>query len=187
MPAWIGAVLLPLSGLLLSLPAGADVKARSCGEVRQAYGAKGFSLADIPYQEIAGKRGAAGSRRPRRPPISGLPAPGFPLLLSWRSLSVVGLGHRPCVGWRMLPGLAGLQGRCRPGCLIVCVRGGTLVPSRLPRSRALLPPGVGAGRTGWGAGDSRVEGSSPSGAPSLRLSLWQTWENCDRSLPSATI
>ncbi|XP_026302389.1 glypican-6 [Piliocolobus tephrosceles] len=55
MPSWIGAVILPLLGLLLSLPAGADVKARSCGEVRQAYGAKGFSLADIPYQEIAGE------------------------------------------------------------------------------------------------------------------------------------
>ena len=49
MPSWIGAVILPLSGLLLSLPARAEVKARSCGEVRQAYGAKGFSLADIPY------------------------------------------------------------------------------------------------------------------------------------------
>lgn len=48
-------MILPLSGLLLSLPAGAEVKARSCGEVRQAYGAKGFSLADIPYQEIAGE------------------------------------------------------------------------------------------------------------------------------------
>lgn len=59
MPSWIGAVILSLSGLLLSLPAGAEVKARSCGEVRQAYGAKGFSLADIPYQEIAGKRGRA--------------------------------------------------------------------------------------------------------------------------------
>lgn len=57
MPSWIRAVILPLSGLLLSLPAAADVKARSCSEVRQAYGAKGFSLADIPYQEIAGKRG----------------------------------------------------------------------------------------------------------------------------------
>uniref|UniRef100_A0AC11ESN7 Uncharacterized protein n=1 Tax=Ovis aries TaxID=9940 RepID=A0AC11ESN7_SHEEP len=55
MPFWIGAVILPLSGLLLSLPARAEVKARSCGEVRQAYGAKGFSLADIPYQEIAGE------------------------------------------------------------------------------------------------------------------------------------
>lgn len=55
MPSWIRAVILPLSGLLLSLPAAADVKARSCSEVRQAYGAKGFSLADIPYQEIAGE------------------------------------------------------------------------------------------------------------------------------------
>ncbi|KAB1267485.1 Glypican-6 [Camelus dromedarius] len=62
MPSWIGAVILPLSGLLLSLPAGADVKARSCGEVRQAYGAKGFSLADIPYQEIA-ENGLEGSQR----------------------------------------------------------------------------------------------------------------------------
>lgn len=55
MPSWIRAVILPLSGLLLTLPAAADVKARSCSEVRQAYGAKGFSLADIPYQEIAGE------------------------------------------------------------------------------------------------------------------------------------
>ncbi|XP_077014647.1 glypican-6 [Tamandua tetradactyla] len=55
MVSWIWAVIFPLSGLLLSLPARADVKARSCGEVRQAYGAKGFSLADIPYQEIAGE------------------------------------------------------------------------------------------------------------------------------------
>ncbi|KAH0517329.1 Glypican-6 [Microtus ochrogaster] len=55
MPSWIRAVILPLSGLLLSLPAAADVKARSCNEVRQAYGAKGFSLTDIPYQEIAGE------------------------------------------------------------------------------------------------------------------------------------
>lgn len=71
MPSWIGAVILPLSGLLLSLPAGADVKARSCGEVRQAYGAKGFSLADIPYQEIAGKRGRAAQAgcSPRRPHV----------------------------------------------------------------------------------------------------------------------
>lgn len=81
MPSWIGAVILPLSGLLLSLPARAEVKARSCGEVRQAYGAKGFSLADIPYQEIAGKRGRAARqaaafgdrtspRAARRPPPS---------------------------------------------------------------------------------------------------------------------
>ena len=66
MPSWIRAVILPLSGLLLTLPAAADVKARSCSEVRQAYGAKGFSLADIPYQEIAGKRGPRARCSPER-------------------------------------------------------------------------------------------------------------------------
>lgn len=76
MPSWIRAVILPLSGLLLSLPAAADVKARSCSEVRQAYGAKGFSLADIPYQEIAGKRGRARARAPLQPrEAAGLPLP----------------------------------------------------------------------------------------------------------------
>ncbi|KAF4801557.1 hypothetical protein TURU_034068 [Turdus rufiventris] len=43
--------------VLLLLPvlpaAGTEGKARSCGEVRQAYSAKGFSLASVPYQEIA--------------------------------------------------------------------------------------------------------------------------------------
>ncbi|KYO39475.1 hypothetical protein Y1Q_0021116 [Alligator mississippiensis] len=48
-------LLLLLLLLLLSLAAGADGKARSCAEVRQAYGAKGFSLGNIPYQEIAGQ------------------------------------------------------------------------------------------------------------------------------------
>ncbi|KAK2522266.1 hypothetical protein Q9233_010576 [Columba guinea] len=47
-----------LAGLLLLLlppaAAGTEGKARSCGEVRQAYSAKGFSLASVPYQEIAG-------------------------------------------------------------------------------------------------------------------------------------
>ncbi|XP_048454358.1 glypican-6a [Rhincodon typus] len=32
-----------------------DAKARSCTEVRQAYSAKGFSLSNIPYQEISGE------------------------------------------------------------------------------------------------------------------------------------
>ncbi|OCT95470.1 hypothetical protein XELAEV_180131531mg, partial [Xenopus laevis] len=41
--------------VLLSLCTGADVRARSCSEVRQAYSAKGFSLASVPYQEIAGE------------------------------------------------------------------------------------------------------------------------------------
>ncbi|MBN3295389.1 GPC6 protein, partial [Amia calva] len=36
---------------------GADVKARSCSEVRQAYTAKGFSLVNVPHQEISGKDG----------------------------------------------------------------------------------------------------------------------------------
>ncbi|CAI7935177.1 Hypothetical predicted protein, partial [Podarcis lilfordi] len=54
MVPWIGALLGALLGLLLSLRAGAaDAKARSCGEVREAYKAKGFSLLNIPYQEIA--------------------------------------------------------------------------------------------------------------------------------------
>lgn len=82
MPSWIRAVILPLSGLLLTLPAAADVKARSCSEVRQAYGAKGFSLADIPYQEIAGKRGPGAGCSPES---GGAPSP-YPLLLSWCSL-----------------------------------------------------------------------------------------------------
>ncbi|CAN8196233.1 unnamed protein product [Coccothraustes coccothraustes] len=51
----------PLLLLLLLLPvlpaAGTEGKARSCGEVRQAYSAKGFSLASVPYQEIAGRQG----------------------------------------------------------------------------------------------------------------------------------
>lgn len=97
MPSWIGAVILPLSGLLLSLPAGADVKARSCGEVRQAYSAKGFSLADIPYQEIAGKPGraaqegcspSAATHFPGRPVPSSFPSPVAELLVFtfWQAL-----------------------------------------------------------------------------------------------------
>ncbi|RMC06834.1 hypothetical protein DUI87_16282 [Hirundo rustica rustica] len=47
-------LLLLLVLLLPVLPAaGTEGKARSCGEVRQAYSAKGFSLASVPYQEIA--------------------------------------------------------------------------------------------------------------------------------------
>ncbi|XP_062480562.1 glypican-6 isoform X2 [Pezoporus occidentalis] len=56
----LAGLLLPLLLLLPPLPlptagAGAESKARSCGEVRQAYSAKGFSLASVPYQEIAGE------------------------------------------------------------------------------------------------------------------------------------
>lgn len=34
--------------------AAAEGKARSCGDVRQAYTAKGFSLVNVPNQEISG-------------------------------------------------------------------------------------------------------------------------------------
>lgn len=34
--------------------AAADGKARSCSDVRQAYTAKGFSLVNVPNQEISG-------------------------------------------------------------------------------------------------------------------------------------
>ncbi|MEJ1280610.1 hypothetical protein NN561_011555 [Cricetulus griseus] len=98
MPSWIRAVLLPLSGLLLSLPAAADVKARSCSEVRQAYGAKGFSLADIPYQEIAGGGG---------------PLP-CPLLLTCCSLPAGGSWGtpRPCLGATQARSASPARGRC---------------------------------------------------------------------------
>uniref|UniRef100_A0A6I8R4L4 Glypican 6 n=1 Tax=Xenopus tropicalis TaxID=8364 RepID=A0A6I8R4L4_XENTR len=52
--SWIAPVLC-WGAVLLSLCAGADVRVRSCSEVRQAYSAKGFSLASVPYQEIAGE------------------------------------------------------------------------------------------------------------------------------------
>ena len=40
---------------VLSLSSGGDVKTRSCGEVRLAYHALGFSIADVPHQEISGR------------------------------------------------------------------------------------------------------------------------------------
>ncbi|XP_049574267.1 glypican-6a isoform X2 [Syngnathus scovelli] len=41
--------------VLLSTSFCAESKARSCGEVRQAYHAKGFSLVGVPHQEISGE------------------------------------------------------------------------------------------------------------------------------------
>lgn len=41
---------------VLSLSFGGESKARSCSEVRQAYNAKGFSLVNVPHQEISGRR-----------------------------------------------------------------------------------------------------------------------------------
>ncbi|XP_056134812.1 glypican-6-like [Lampris incognitus] len=40
---------------LLSVAFGGEGKARSCSEVRQAYHAKGLSLANVPHQEISGE------------------------------------------------------------------------------------------------------------------------------------
>lgn len=44
-----------IASVLLSLSSAAESKARSCSEVRQAYSAKGFSLVNVPHQEIPGK------------------------------------------------------------------------------------------------------------------------------------
>ncbi|CAL8403334.1 unnamed protein product [Boreogadus saida] len=38
---------------MLSLSSGEDVKARSCGEVRQAYHALEYRNANVPHQEIS--------------------------------------------------------------------------------------------------------------------------------------
>ncbi|XP_060681919.1 glypican-6a isoform X1 [Hemiscyllium ocellatum] len=55
--SWICAVLAVLCTLVTVLGGSVlgDAKARSCAEVRQAYSAKGFSLSNIPYQEISGE------------------------------------------------------------------------------------------------------------------------------------
>ncbi|KAG2456328.1 GPC6 protein, partial [Polypterus senegalus] len=50
---WIWAIFCTLS--VLSRSVVADLKARSCVEVRQAYSAKGFSLVNVPHQEISGE------------------------------------------------------------------------------------------------------------------------------------
>lgn len=182
MTAWIRAVILPLSGLLLSLPAGADVKARSCGEVRQAYGAKGFSLADIPYQEIAGKLGAAGAGcRPRQPPVpqaAGRPVAELVFTFSRGWEAREGWGDGLCAGWWMLPRLPGLRGRYRSRLPHCVTRGSTLAPSRLLLP-APLPPLVDRGSR-----DPRVGGQSPRGAPSLRRPLGQTWRTATAVYPA---
>ncbi|XP_038674711.1 glypican-6a isoform X2 [Scyliorhinus canicula] len=54
--SWISALLPVLCTLTVFCDSVlADVKARTCSEVRQAYSAKGFSLSNIPYQEISGE------------------------------------------------------------------------------------------------------------------------------------
>ncbi|XP_007889010.1 glypican-6-like [Callorhinchus milii] len=54
--SWMAALSAVLWALTATRGSGvADVKARTCSEVRQAYSAKGFSLSNIPYQEISGE------------------------------------------------------------------------------------------------------------------------------------
>lgn len=52
---WRPQVALCTLSVLLSLSSAAESKARSCSEVRQAYSAKGFSLVNVPHQEISGR------------------------------------------------------------------------------------------------------------------------------------
>nr|XP_046246152.1 glypican-6-like [Scatophagus argus] len=52
---WRLQVALCTLSVLLSLSSGGESKARSCSEVRQAYTAKGFSLVNVPHQEISGE------------------------------------------------------------------------------------------------------------------------------------
>lgn len=191
-------MILPLSGLLLSLPAGADVKARSCGEVRQAYGAKGFSLADIPYQEIAGKRESAATAgcSPRRPhmPRAAWCSPPSPLaeLLVFTFCRGSLYAAPPC-GAADAPSVAPAGGRCvsqQSHCVHTRERPPS-PPSLPPLSRPCAPLLVGSRRAGRGARDTQGwplrGGRPPSGAPTSRLLLGQTWKNCGRSLPSATV
>uniref|UniRef100_A0A8C2EXZ9 Glypican 6a n=1 Tax=Cyprinus carpio TaxID=7962 RepID=A0A8C2EXZ9_CYPCA len=42
--------------LLLSLSCAGDVKSRSCSDVRQAFTTKGFSIHNVPHQEISGEQ-----------------------------------------------------------------------------------------------------------------------------------
>lgn len=177
MPSWIRAVILPLSGLLLSLPAAADVKARSCSEVRQAYGAKGFSLADIPYQEIAGKRGrrpgARGSPGRQRGSVS-LP-PVAQLVLTFRGW--LPGSPRPRVRAAEAGPVPAAGGRCAcppPHC--VHTREHPRPSRLLPRPASSLagPEPSRTERTGDGCGATASEGGDPSGAPIASPSPEQT-------------
>ncbi|CAF99732.1 unnamed protein product, partial [Tetraodon nigroviridis] len=51
---WRLQVAFSIASVLLSLSSAAESKARSCSEVRQAYSAQGFSLVNVPHQEIPG-------------------------------------------------------------------------------------------------------------------------------------
>lgn len=69
---------------LLSLSSGGESKARSCSEVRQAYNAKGFSLVNVPHQEISGKAKVTDHRRVSR----SSPREMSRFLLRWNKLTL---------------------------------------------------------------------------------------------------
>lgn len=68
--------------LLLSLSSAAESKARSCSDARQAYNAKGFSLVNVPHQEISGRRHRLITSRPHSPRAMP-PWPPHPSLNWW--------------------------------------------------------------------------------------------------------
>lgn len=86
---WLLCAAAALAACALGDPAS---KSRSCSEVRQIYGAKGFSLSDVPQAEISGECGLR-APDPRRTRLS--PAP--PALPGWALR-----GHSP-----RAPGLLG--------------------------------------------------------------------------------
>lgn len=192
MPSWIRALILPLSGLLLSLPAAADVKARSCSEVRQAYGAKGFSLADIPYQEIAGKRGRqlpGGDPLQPREATGSLPLPPccslaahFPPGGSWGTPRVPASVHT--TGGSL--GLLGQGKVCVPAASLCAHAGAAWSPPSLPAVCSRAPPATSVAGLDWGE-PGKLERRRPKpGAHRMPLA-GANLENCGHSSPSATV
>ena len=89
---WRLQVALCTVSVLLSLSSG-ESKARSCSEVRQAYNVKGFSLVNVPHQEISGRRNR--HIRSARHHVSCLVPPPFLLLLILLRLNNLGGHTRP--------------------------------------------------------------------------------------------
>lgn len=152
-----------------SAPARGDSgsKARSCAEVRQLYGAKGFSLSGVPQAEISGESGGAGQ--------GGGEA----------AESAEPLGRSSPRGRRLRGGggggAAGRGVRCRPAagvCLGPWAAGGRsrevspraehpLAPCGTPPSRC--PRWKGSRSSG---GDAKEAGREGVIAPSVRLSFF---------------
>lgn len=143
-----------------------------CGEVRQAYGAKGFSPVDIPLlvrsQVSAGARGPG--RSPRRPPGSraaGKPS-ASPLLLSCGVHFPAGALRAAAplrAGRRMLGAVSPAEragGRCASPAASLCVHTRER-PSFPPSSRARLPrPRAPLRRWPWPSGAGSLD---PRGRP----------------------